>query len=130
MVAPSRELLNQLSRPPPTLGRVASSSAEWTQAQTKLQTVFGRDQTTVDNAHKLVHATSARVHRLINGISASGSATERTVMRGYTGHVPGAREVVAAGYRGPSAGNAYRGPQFASAPYAPPSPPNKCAPGP
>ena len=129
LTPPSRELAERVSKPP---GQNLSASSDWNQAHTRLQTVFGKDQTHVDNVRELVK-TSSRVHAVLTGDTTQrGDETQRSaiVMRGYTGHVPGAREVVATGYRGYIGGNAYRGPQHAPAPYYAPAPPNKCSEGP
>ena len=132
MTPPSRELAAQMATPPKKVAD--STNSEWIQSQKKLQTVFGADQKLdqFDNVRNLVQ-TSARVATVVTGeLSARGDVTARSsqVMRGYTGHVPGARHVIATGYRGFAEGNAYRGPKSPSAPYVPPTPPNKCSEGP
>ena len=127
MQMPSRETLDRLSVPP-SAENLRSKSADWRQAHEKLQTVYGADQSRVDNAHQLIQ-TSARVHNLLSGEGSETQREERAVMRGYTGHVPGARHVVATTFRGPSQGNGYRGPKHPPVPFMPPKPPDRCSEG-
>jgi len=134
MAPPSRELAEKISRPPAK--GADSSHAEWIHSQKKLQTVFGADQELnhTDNVRNVVTSTVSRVHAVLSGgnVLTDGMDTqrERQVMRGYTGHVPAARDVVATGYRGYVSGNAYRGPQCPPDTYHPPMPPNRCSEGP
>ena len=134
MAPPSRELAEKISRPPAK--GADSSHAEWIHSQKKLQTVFGADQELnhTDNVRNVVTSTVSRVHAVLSGgnvvMDGMDTLRERQVMRGYTGHVPAARDVVATGYRGYVSGNAYRGPQCPPDTYHPPMPPNRCSEGP
>lgn len=115
---PSARLAAELSATPVVHG----GSQTWRESQ-KLRTVFDERPLSATTRE-----TPPRVERVLSGTS--HSRQERTMMKGYTGHVPQARDVVATNYRGPPEGNAYRGPKWAPAEYAAPSAPNRCSPGP
>ena len=64
-----------------------------------------------------------RISTVLSGSLApahGGRINATSVMKGYSGHIPGRREVVATSYRGPAEGNAYRGPHYPPAAYVKP----------